>query len=524
MVWLLILAPACLLAQRVEGTVIDSATGSGVAGAKVELVHAASRTGPLEDLVMADSGKAAYSAATDAQGRFRIDDVQNGDYVTRCRARMWMEESRSAFGSPASRASAAPFAVKAGTPVNLEIRMIHTATVSGRVVDGRGDPVPHARMDSRTGNLIGGFESDREGKFQMLLFPGHEYTLNVLPPVGWRPPDPDPETGKAKAWVRTWYPGVATREAAAKIVLPPGGEMPDVELKLAALPVHSVSGVVLTPDAKPAPKVPVELGETFRTPVFQTESKADGAFEFPAVVDGEWGLFAEQGVVSEKVLAAKWIEVSGRDMEDLKLELARRITLRGRVVMEAPKGQMPPRPPDVSLVRQHPKSVFMDYRLLAWPEADGTFVEEHGYPGVYELTAPQQLPSGYYLDSVRLGDAELYAPNVELTSGALQLTLVYKSDGGSVRGAVENCGGGGVLLVPQDPARRWDASILWARCDSNGRYEIASVRPGEYYALAFPGNEDRLLRPDLDDRMLTQASRVSVRSGEATSADLRPIR
>jgi hypothetical protein len=46
------------------------------------------------------------------------------------------------------------------------------------------------------------------------------------------------------------------------------------------------------------------------------------------------------------------------------------------------------------------------------------------------------------------------------------------------------------------------------------------VRPGDYYALAFAGNGPVLA---LDEALLNQAVKVTVRAGEASSADLRTI-
>jgi hypothetical protein len=125
---------------------------------------------------------------------------------------------------------------------------------------------------------------------------------------------------------------------------------------------------------------------------------------------------------------------------------------------------------------------------------------------------------------VRLGEAELHAPELELSSGAIPITLVYKTNGGMVRGTVDNCASGGVVLVPQDPAMRWPGLIHRVRCDSNDHYEITSVRPGEYYALAVHTDvSSRRRLPTLDDGRLDQASKVTVRAGETCSADLRAI-
>jgi hypothetical protein len=98
--------------------------------------------------------------------------------------------------------------------------------------------------------------------------------------------------------------------------------------------------------------------------------------------------------------------------------------------------------------------------------------------------------------------------------------MVYKSDGGTVSGKAENCASGGVLLVPGDPALRRKGFSKSAPCDSGGHYEVRAVRPGDYYALAFAGNGPV---PALDEALLHQGVKVTVRAGEASSADLRTI-
>jgi len=76
------------------------------------------------------------------------------------------------------------------------------------------------------------------------------------------------------------------------------------------------------------------------------------------------------------------------------------------------------------------------------------------------------------------------------------------------------------VLVPSDPALRRPVFSRSAACDSSGAYEVDAVRPGDYYALAFAGNGPVLT---LDDVLLNQAVKVSVRAGEASSVDLRTI-
>jgi len=161
---------------------------------------------------------------------------------------------------------------------------------------------------------------------------------------------------------------------------------------------------------------------------------------------------------------------------------------------------------------------------------------------VYSLNTPAP-PSGHYLATVRLGEKEVQPSEIEISSGLAPLTLVYKTNGGTVRGAVENCATGGVVLTPLDPAVQWRGFVRKKLCDSKNRYEITDVRPGEYYALAFSS----AWLPELDDtdiaegkeysdihfwardssywsnkfdgEVLKQATRVTVRAGEVTLVD-----
>ncbi len=113
---------------------------------------------------------------------------------------------------------------------------------------------------------------------------------------------------------------------------------------------------------------------------------------------------------------------------------------------------------------------------------------------------------------------------MELSPGAPPITVRYKADGGAVRGSVEKCDSGRVLLVPVDASLRADFFRV-ALCDSHNHYEFGAIRPGEYYVVAFAGPMPPRFRhnlglADLRPR-LNQGVHITVRARETSSADLR---
>jgi hypothetical protein len=287
----LVLLATCAAAQTVEGTVVDSATGIGVAAVRVLLLPV---TGPAS---------AGYFATTDALGRFVLDGVKTGAYKFSYALPGWSNDP-----TPPSR----QVQINGdGKPVKLEGRMTALPRISGRVVDGNGKGITNAVIE-----IIGRNDppviSDATGKFELRLDRG-AYILSVLPPTGLKPPDPEPHSDEAPVWTRTFYPGVDRPGAASRIVLRPGSQLSGIEVKLLTVPSHAVRGVLLNPDDTPAPKATITLGEDHAR-TLRTQTNSDGAFEFPRVADGEWRLAAEVGSDGDKRRATQWIDMTDHEL------------------------------------------------------------------------------------------------------------------------------------------------------------------------------------------------------------------
>ena len=491
-------------AQVVEVTAVDAATGAGIPKIGINLEQVT--TGAYR----------VYQGRTDSDGHYRFENIQDGKYRV-------MYATNDYYWTGETRGDQQRFEMISGAaPIKLIAHMSPLPHLSGRVVDGRGDPVPGARVDIDGKQIVFTTDADASGKFDLHWRPG-TYTLSAVAPASWKPPDPEEDTGRALGWARTYYPGTAVADAATKIQLHPGMDLADLVIKLRAVPVHAVRGVLLNPEGAPMPKQSVVLQEGRELPWKKTaQSDAEGAFEFPDVPDGDFLFYFEASRGSDKLRADQWITVAGRDLENVKLRLEAPFAVSGKLVFEKPEGASVLNPRNVELVgvtRDHPMEFPMVLTASVNPQSE--FKLAKVYPGVYRLDVSPPPP--YYLDRVWLGDVELPAMELQL-SGTASLTLQFRADGGTARGTAEKCNGGVVLLIPVDPVLRAGAFLRNTVCDSQGRYQMSAVRPGDYYTLAFAASDPPIpVLPHWDDSTLNTAAKVTVRPGETTSLDLRAI-
>ena len=289
--------------------------------------------------------------------------------------------------------------------------------------------------------------------------------------------------------------------------------------------MHSLRGRVLDPKGDPAAKIVVRLAaaDEIQPEELQAVSGPDGRFEFRGVHDGSWRLFAETETGGVKLHAFAAPEMLGHDLDRRDLRLSSSFTVRGRVELETAGGSQGKRP-QVGVVL-FPAGGGPVYGQGSTDD-EGNFRIEGVFEGAYGVKAiGAEGKDSYYLASVVLGEHEVLAQTVDLVSGSLPLRIVYRSNGGAVRGTVEDCAGAEVLLVPQDPGLRQVEFVRRATCNEGGRYQIAQVRPGDYFAFAFddaPVTLDAISR--IAQALVNQAVNVTVRPGEAISADLKVAR
>jgi protocatechuate 3,4-dioxygenase beta subunit len=278
------------------------------------------------------------------------------------------------------------------------------------------------------------------------------------------------------------------------------------------------------------------------------KSTDEGTFEFPSVRAGtaqfgvwrnppsdasglEKARFALLGVTSSLVSGNPALKSSltpeaetsatvDRDIDDLEIRLptpSPPFTLTGSAELQSPNETSHNLRGSVTLAAET-----SDLNLIGMLKPEGVLHMENLSAGQYRVLPVPALPDGVYLDSVMLGEHDVTGQSVYLGPGSPPLRLVYKTNGGGVRGKVENGSGATLVLIPETTFSAALSDYGWVYpCDSGGAYALTGLKPGGYYAWAFDVTPQKL--PDLEDLrgLVPIAASVRIEEGVTGTLDLK---
>jgi len=507
-----------------------------------------------------------YTASTDADGHFHIENVLPGRY------RIFVE--RAGFvgvNEHGLKSDVNVFTVQAGQSVeDLLFRMLPTAVISGRITDEDGDPMSGVRVVAQkkkpgksTRESVGTEATNDLGEYRVAgLFPG-QYWIVATPPPDFRDYERREKSlvGEAQAgegqpdtrYVNTYYPGTYDAMQASSVTLKAGDEMP-VNFTLMPARTYRVRGIItgVTAAQKPSVELFSKAGDSYRANA--NEIGAGGEFEVRGVAPGSYVLKASSGTDSLSLIAHQDVTVVAADVEGVKLAPQPSFTLSGHLRIEGSaaadftqysanlrQAELPEDP-----------GFFMSQEFFgtnAPVDRLGNFEWKNVTSGNYIVQVYGGDGQGFFLKSVKLGERNIDTGFT--ASGPATLDLLVSTKGGTVEGAVvlpekktekdadtdrvnndhvnndhvnndHPVANATVVAVPEEKYRKLPDHFGVESTDQHGHFTMRGLAPGSYTIYAWQDLEDGVYRdPDFLKSQEANGTALKVEEGSHQAVELK---
>ncbi len=540
-----------------QGHVTNSLTGEPLKKATVRVTRRGSGvpgTMMMSGPIMAGSmGGQGYSATSEADGSFRIEGMEPGDYMLSGQRMGFLNTN---YGAKSPMHAGTTLTLRPGqqmTDVNLAL--IPQAVISGKVLDEDGDPLPGTMIEVlgqmwQRGKLRymphGGNPANDLGEFRIAnLSPGKYFLCaqrmnfamqNDLPPTPGKP-DVRP--------VRTCYPEATSVETATPIQVKAGQDLSGTDIRLHSAATYHIRGKVAgsLPDSQ-SERITVNLAQGdsfFGFMGGQAMVGKDRTFDISGVSPGSYVLTLLVMGGPVRSLNHQPVDVGSGDVNDLMLTITPPGSLQGQIHLE---GTPPAGANAVNMANIRVRLTSADSVMVFAPlpnvtaKADGTLSAENVSPGKYYVQV--NAPSGTYLKSVRFGQEEVLGKELDFQGGSGDLTVVFRYGPAEVDGSVQaaqtqtapvpagSSSSGqsaspitaSVVLVP-DTLNADGSGIHFGSVDQSGTFTIKQLPPGHYRAYAFEeANTGQLENPDILKQLESKATVVEVKENDKKQIQL----
>jgi hypothetical protein len=311
---------------------------------------------------------------------------------------------------------------------------------------------------------------------------------------------------EGEVWVPTWFPN-ALESAAAEPITIVGGTVVTRDYRLRSIPLRHIRGIVRDETGKPAAGV-----STF-TNQQKVETDRDGSFDLVAY-DGAWQISAlrKDGPIERRGRAS--VFVAHHDIENVEMRLS--VPFSVEVASEGEGVSGPKSPLSMPVIMLASEDAPVSGGLMSI----GNRKIEKVYPGRYTVRA-MSGGRGTYVDSVKYGDLDVTNRSFDIWDGDTPIRVSLSRGVATLRGLVESGPRAQVAFIPYEESIRANSSLSII-ADSRGNYEQASLRPGDYYVLAFDGTTPLPLSDtSLVKTVIAGAEKVHLEKGMTVTLDLK---
>lgn len=464
-------------------------------------------------------GEKPYSQRTPEDGKFCFKDIAPGKYRLVAEHNGYVPTS---YGADDVWSDGTVLSLQKAQKLDrILLRLMSAGVIRGRIVDEDGDPapgmvvealVPQEEVASRLLGESGQIQrmlknqpipiqmtvTNDLGEFRLSGLPPGKYFINAVDTGGKMSPmgimngfsvsnGPDDNGEHAP----TYYPGTSRSDQAETVGVEAGQEVV-ADIQLQHEQMVTVSGVVVQQDGTPPTSAFVNLTPSeglITSAMFNrlyAGVEADGHFTIKHVLPGTYIASAtSQGLREGSLSARQRIEVGKEDVTNVRLVLARGLTITGKIVAEG--GPLPKEPsaylemnPMDDLTENAMGDITKDWEV----KINGLS------PGSYKL-AISGLPEQYFLKRVVYGQSQSTQGMLTIASEGQpeKLELVISPNGATVDGTVQDAKeaavGGVLLLLQATSAREGDFSFRTAATsDQNGKFSLTGLPPGSYTLTA----------------------------------------
>jgi len=482
------------------GVVLDSVTKQPIKKVTVRLA-------PLNNFGGTNGNPIGMqTATTDAAGSFIFTGLQPGKYSITLTHPSYPQSGRF---------QQKMIEIKSGEKSSVDGELTPGASLSGRVLDEDGDPLPGCGIQLRPAQhpeqfaAMRGSPSDQEnGEYRLFGIPPGKYIAfaqcggAVFQP---RPFSAGPDPPPSAAYPVQYYPLAPDAKSAQAIELAGGSEKTGVDFRMKPAPATQVRGRISGIDAN-TPQVNVQLIPIDDSaPGMNIGAMVDrikGTFEFRQVFAGSYNLMASTFDRQNPTGAAQRIEVKDQPVE-VALELRKGIELSGTVQVEG----------DGSAVQLSDISIGLN-PVVPLPRSGQVTVKEDG-----SFTVPALIPAQYrlfvngpmlFVRAAWLGTDDVTNRPLDLSSGTTApLRIVLSTRMATITGTAP----AGSIVKMEPVQDNFMGAGQGVGADQSGHFTLKAA-PGTYRIAALPEFGQI---PD------GKGQEVTVHEAETVTVDVKPL-